>query len=748
VANNKLSLIVSFIGQDKLSGALKNLVGLGKSGDRALKGMFGQARQLKKEMKDLDAQIAKGADNTGELTARQRDLAAQLDKVNAHIDRQKRLNTAGSQASAMRAQGQSYKGAGVSNIVGGVAMAAPLVVATKQAMDFESAMADVRKVVDFPTPQAFDHMGRDVLNLSTRIPMASEGIAAIVAAAGRANIPRQELLRFAEDAAKMGVAFDMTGDDAGAMMAKWRTAFNLSQSGVVALSNQINALTNSYGGNAGAVSNIVTRIGSLGKVAGVSTSQLAAMGQLLNSVGVEEEIAATGIKNMMLAMSAGASATKSQKQAFASLGLDASKVSQRMQTDSAGAINDVLARVAKMPKASQAGILTSLFGSESVSAIAPMLTNLDKLKANLKLVGDSAQYAGSMNKEYLARVATTEGATGLAVNALKALNIEMGKHLLPALTQGSGSLVGMANSLRDFAAAHPEVVSFMIKAAVGLAAMRVGFGVVQYAAGTVLGPLAKGWELYAKFKDAGSVAAAFPKVASAFGMLRNAAIFLGQGFMRAGAMMLANPMVLLIVAIGVAIGVVAYLVYTNWDKISTAFSSGIAKIKGFFAGLPDWMKWAGKMMIIGLIEGIKSIPVVGVVANLAQSVIGAFRKPNQINSPSRTFMEMGGFLTQGLALGIEGGARHPLRAMGKMASGVASAGALSLAGPALAAPSAGPGFAPGARAAMGGGVKIDQIVIQQQPGENTDMLVDRLIREIERRSGGGSHGGGGMGDDF
>nr|WP_282599565.1 phage tail tape measure protein [Novosphingobium sp. SG720] len=626
-------------------------------------------------------------------------------------------------------------------------MAAPLVVATKQAMDFESAMADVRKVVDFPTPQAFDRMGRDVLNLSTRIPMASEGIAAIVAAAGRANIPRQELLRFAEDAAKMGVAFDMTGDDAGAMMAKWRTAFNLSQSGVVALSNQINALTNAYGGNAGAVSNIVTRIGSLGKVAGVSTSQLAAMGQLLNSVGVEEEIAATGIKNMMLAMSAGASATKSQKSAFASLGLDASKVSQRMQTDSAGAINDVLARVAKMPKAAQAGILTSLFGSESVGAIAPMLTNLEKLKANLNLVGDSAQYAGSMNKEYLARIATTEGATGLAANALKALNIEMGKHLLPALTEGSGSLVGMANSLRDFAAAHPELVSFMIKAAVGLTAMRVGFGVVQYAAGTVLGPLAKGWEIYSKFKEAGSIAAAFPRVASAFGMLRNAAIFLGQGFMRAGAMMLANPMILLIVAIGVAIGVVAYLVYTNWDKIKAAFSAGWQWVKDTMSGAGEWLKNIGGMMMQGLLAMIDPFGLRNRLLEVARNGIKAFKDFFGIKSPSRLMMQMGGHLTAGLGHGIDGGARHPLRAMGKMAAGVASAGALSLAGPSLAAPSAGPGFAPRSAQTLGGGVKIDQIVIHQQPGENTDMLVDRLIREIERRSGGGGHGGS-FGDDF
>jgi phage-related tail protein len=172
-------------------------------------------------------------------------------------------------------------GMGLSAIAAGTATAAPLVVATKQAMTLESAMADVRKVVNFPTPQAFAQMSDDILEMSTRIPMSAEGIAQIVAAAGRAAVPRKELLGFAEDAAKMGVAFDSTAEEAGTTMAKWRTAFELPQSGVVALADQINALTNSFGGDVGAVTDMVTRIGPLGKVGGLAASQIAAMSQVV-----------------------------------------------------------------------------------------------------------------------------------------------------------------------------------------------------------------------------------------------------------------------------------------------------------------------------------------------------------------------------------------------------------------------------------------------------------------------------------
>lgn len=321
--SNKLSLLVNFIGVDKMSGALKNIVGLGGKGSKSLRALAGDSRKLSRDLQSVQREIAKGAGNVTQLIERERELERQLVQTNRQLDRQKRLAVIDADKTAMQRRGQDMKDSGRDNIVGAAVNAIPLIAAAKQAMTFEAAMADVRKVVDFPTPAAFAQMSDDVLSLSTRIPMAAEGIAAIVAAAGRANVPRKELLRFAEDAAKMGVAFDMTGDEAGGMMAKWRTAFAMGQGDVVRLSNQVNALTNTYGGNAVSVAGIITRIGALGEVSGVAAAQVGAMAQLLNSVGVEEDVAATGIKNMMLALTKGTAATKSQEAVLQSLGLTA-----------------------------------------------------------------------------------------------------------------------------------------------------------------------------------------------------------------------------------------------------------------------------------------------------------------------------------------------------------------------------------------------------------------------------------------
>lgn len=736
--SNKLSLIVNFLGVDKMSGSLRNIVGLGRRGSTSIRSLTGESRKLERELAKVRRELSGATGNVTELMNRERALERSIEGTNQQLARQRRLLSIAADRQAMLNRAQELRGKGAEGMLAGAAMSLPLIAATRQAMTFESAMADVRKVVDFDTPQAFAQMSDDVLALSTRIPMAAEGIAAIVAAAGRAHIPRQELLGFAEDAAKMGVAFDISGDEAGAMMAKWRTAFGMNQDGVNTLSNQINALTNAYGGTATDVSGIVTRIGALGKVAGVTAPQVAAMAQLLNSVGVEEEVAATGIKNMMLSLTKGDAATKSQSESLKALGLDATDLAERMQKDAGGAITDVLQRLSKVPKAQQAGLLTNLFGSESVSAIAPMLTNLDKLQTNLALVANKSQYAGSMEKEYMSAIATTEGATGLAMNALKALNITLGQELLPTVMSGSRKVVEIANSVRAWAKAHPQLSSGLVTVLTSLVAFRLGLGAAQLAFGGLLGPFARILPYFRKVEGIstfGRHLATFSRVAvqagglalRGFGMIRMAAMFLARGVMQAGLMMMANPIVLAITLIVLALAGAAYLVYTHWDKISAAFTAGVAWVKGKLQGLPEWLKGIGSMMMQGLLLAINPMALAWKLIDVAKNGVRAFRNYLGIKSPSRLFMAMGGHVTSGLERGIDRNQRGPVRAIGRMASSVAAAGAISLTPmQAAAKPGAGGG-------GLGGGFGSIELHIHGTPGMSVDELADAAIDRLERK---------------
>ncbi|EIM1582149.1 phage tail tape measure protein [Salmonella enterica] len=359
----------------------------------------------------------------------------------------------------------------------GTAVLGALALPMNAAIGFESKMADIRKVVDgLDDKKAFAQMSDDILTLSTQLPMAAEGIAEIVAAGGQAGISRGDLMQFANDAVKMGVAFDTTAEESGQMMAQWRTAFKLTQEDVVVLADKINYLGNTGPANAKKISDIVTRIGPLGGVAGVASGEIAAMGATIAGMGVESEIASTGIKNFMLSLTAGNSATKAQKQAMAFLKLNPRKLAEDMQKDSRGAMLKVLDSLAKVPKAKQAAVMNALFGKESLSAIAPLLTNLDLLRTNFDRVADAQEYGGSMQKEYASRAATTENQLVLLKNSVNAISVTLGETFLPAINEAAEAVMPYLEQVRAFVRANPELVQSAAKFGAALLAVGVSIG--------------------------------------------------------------------------------------------------------------------------------------------------------------------------------------------------------------------------------------------------------------------------------
>ncbi|WLS77208.1 phage tail tape measure protein [Erwinia pyri] len=363
----------------------------------------------------------------------------------------------------------------------GTAIASAFVVPINQAMEFESSMADVRKVVNFDTPAQFKEMGEDVLKLSIRLPMAANGIAQIVAAGGQAGIAREDLQQFASDAVKMGVAFDQTAEESGQMMAQWRTAFKMTQKDVVGLADKINYLGNTGPASAGKISDIVTRIGPLGGVAGVASGEIAAMGATIAGMGVESEIAATGIKNFMLSLTSGKSATASQKKALKFIKIDPAQLAADMQKDSKTAMLKVLDSLAKVPKAKQAAVMNALFGKESLGAIAPLLTNLDLLRKNFNRVTDAQQYGASMQKEYEARAATTSNSVQLLKNQFTAASITIGDMFLPSIVKLSAKVQPLIERFRQFVKANPDTVKGVFKFGVTLLGTASAFGVATRA---------------------------------------------------------------------------------------------------------------------------------------------------------------------------------------------------------------------------------------------------------------------------
>lgn len=599
-----------------------------------------ESKELKTQIKAANdamrnAQRAASAEQraTGQVSvASYRQIAALQARINDLTQRRSDILDAQARKQKAQAAFDNAKSKLSSTATKVAISAAPLIAATKAAVDFESAMADVRKVVDFDTPQQFAQMNEDVLKLSTNLPMAADDIAKIVAAGGQAGIARQDLMQFAEDAVKMGVAFDVTAEQAGDMMAKWRSAFKLNQQDVVALADKINYLGNTTAASAPLISDVVTRIGPLGEIGGVASGEIAALGASMIATGVQSDVAATGIKNLILGMTAGEGATKSQAAAFQQLGFDAADMAKRMQTDAKGAIMDVFRALQSLPKDQQASVLADLFGKESIGAIAPLLTNLDALESNFKKVGDASQYAGSMEAEYQARSRTTANQLQLAKNAIVAVGIGIGSALLPAINGVLNAIIPVVSAFANWAQQNQGIVQTMVAlaasfagvllAARSLLAIRAGFNMLKETARLFYTVNQNGQIVLRGAAMASNIfKAGLSGLGTAFRLAATGARALAMALM-------ANPIIAIVAVIIAVVAAIIYFWNTNeqfraaviaiWNNIVSFGMSLFSALAAFFTGV-----WNGLVAIATAVwSGIMTVATMAV--SVIMDIISAF----------------------------------------------------------------------------------------------------------------------------
>ena len=494
----------------------------------------------------------------------------------------------------------------------------------KQAMQMEDAMAEIKKVVDFTSPDGLQKMQAALEKMSLSIPITAEGLAKITAAAGQAGIAEKDLIRFTETAAKMGVAFDISAEEAGEMMAKWRSGMNLTQDQVESLADATNALSNNNAAMAKQVGEALKRYGALGKVAGLTEKQTAAMAATIIGAGAEAEVAATGMNAFMRALTKGGSMTDLQKAAFGNLGFDALQLQKDVQKNAPKTIFAVLEAVkTKLPKELQMQYLTAMFGEEGAIAMGPMLANTEKLRENFDLVAESEKYAGSMEKEFLSRSATTSNALELASNAMSYFARAVGDPMLGTLKERALDFVKLGEAAGTWIKENQTLVKwFLYISGVVLSCVAV-FHMLRVAFFVLGAPVLKlittGMKLYEglllirgglstntaaikAYSFAMSVWKGGILVATkALGGLKVAATAAGSAMK----FMFTNPIGMAITAIATLVLAGIYL-YKNWDEVKAKLVELWTAFEEKFPGLAATMKNIYEGSIKPTIDGIKT----------------------------------------------------------------------------------------------------------------------------------------------
>lgn len=604
---------------------------------------------------------------------------------------------------------------GVIGAVTGIKATAGVVMGlAEEAIKFESAMADVKKVVDFESPDGLKNLQKDILEMTRTIPMAKEELAQIAASGGQLGVAEKDLKSFTETIAKMGVAFDMPAEQAGDSMAKLANVYQIPIAQIGKLGDAINHLSNSSPAKASDIVNALGRVGGVAKQFGLTELQAASLSNAFISLGKTPEVAGTAINGMLTKLMTADKQGKKFQAVLEGMGTDAKALKKAIAENGEQALMDFLRQIEKLPKENQMGALVDLFGLEYADDVAALVGGLDTYKKSIDELkkagkGGKPEFMGSMEKEFAARSATTENGLTLMKSGFAELKTVVGDRLLPVINKVSAFIGNLTHNLTDFAAKNPKVVDGLLLFGGVIAGLIIGFSAFT----AVIGGFSMGWVVAARaVSPIISVLGAVLKAMSFFGRGIMSVIrflpMLGSAFLKLGAFLMANPIFL---ALGL-LAVAAYMLYNNWSsvvggakalwqslvtffsglwaQITAFFSHGLGNIAAtilnfsplglFYQAFASVMSWFGvtlpstftgfgRMLIQGLINGIKSAAaaVYNTIASIGNSIKAKFQAVMDIHSPSREFRRFGSFITQGLDIGIRRTANRPIGTVGAWA---------------------------------------------------------------------------------
>jgi TP901 family phage tail tape measure protein len=435
-------------------------------------------------------------------------------------------------------------------VASGLAIGAPIIAATKKAMDFEDAMADVAKVANLDrASQQFKALSSEALKLSKYLATNASDVGTLYSSLLSGGTAIKDLSKVAKIAGEASIAFDMTQQASGDAFMVMKNAMALSVDETKKAFDATNAITNKFGGKASDILMYMSSGGaSVARTLKATAPDMEAFGRALMQSGVAASEAGTVMERFRTGLYKNAAAKKIFDRA-------------------GGGANGTFAVFEAAKKSGDAfkWFQSNGFG-QYASNMSLLSGNLDNLAEMLKYTGDETNYIGSAHQEFANRTTTTSFKIMQLKQAFYGVAITAGNTLLPILKKISDKLSPIMDKIANFTQKNSGLVKGVILVAAGFSAMALAGGYLSFVVGGV-----------AKFVALG---------ARAFSFLSGVIGFVVKAFQVLRLVMLANPIIAIIAGIAIA----AFLIYKYWDKISAFFKRLWNDIKAVFYATWEWIK--------------------------------------------------------------------------------------------------------------------------------------------------------------
>lgn len=427
-----------------------------------------------KDLNILNADLEKNKKYLDEANSSSKNCAASIDRYGKDI--KKAVESTDGARTSFGALAKALKESGIQKSVEEIV--AVLKSCVNTSTEFESAMAGVSKAVNGSDEQ-LAAISDGIKELALSIPVTTTELAAVAEAAGRLGIAADDVLPFTEVMANLGVATELTADQAATLLAKFADATGMNVGDYERLGSTLVALGNDFATTESKITSMAQDMASAASMAGMSQSEILALSAALSSLGIDSEAGSSAMSELIKKMQAAVETGVGLDSIAATADMSAATFKAAWGESAVGALDAFIQGLDDTERsgASAVGVLEDMGLTEMrvTDAVRKLASSKTVLTDALKTAGTAWEQNNALQKEAEKQCQTTESRMTLLENATNTLKIAVGDALTPALSRLAETGTAAMKWAADFVEKNPGIVALIgaVAAALGVLALIV-----------------------------------------------------------------------------------------------------------------------------------------------------------------------------------------------------------------------------------------------------------------------------------
>ena len=339
----------------------------------------------------------------------------------------------------------------------------------------EDSFALVRKTTE-ATEDQYKTLNAEIRQLATEAPIAVDELNQVAGVAGQLGVPTESIAEFTQIMAEMGVATNLTAEQASISFARIANVMNegLDDEGIGRMTSAVVDLGNNMAAREDEIVRFMERGAAAGQVVGMASEDLAAFSASMAATGTRAERGGTAFQRVLFTMMEAVNAAGPEMEYMADVvGMTADEFQALWADDPAMALVEFIEGLGNAGEEANS-VMTELFGNNvRITQTFLALAGAGDLTRDALLRSRDAHAANNARAtEADERFSTLDSRLQMFRNRINEVAIGIGERLAPAFSAMFGFVTGAMEAFGEL----PDFVQNSVLALAGLSAIALIVG--------------------------------------------------------------------------------------------------------------------------------------------------------------------------------------------------------------------------------------------------------------------------------